>query len=74
VIKTDISKLAELVKELDDDIGFHEFPGEKLVHASGQAGLFKVGDKELWFPYSQLRHLDGEFYATEWILKNKGLL
>jgi hypothetical protein len=71
--KPEIDKLVEYIAELDDDRGFGEFPGEKLLRVSGAAALFMVGDKQLWFPFKTLRHLDGEIYASDWILEQKGL-
>jgi hypothetical protein len=69
-----MNTLIDKIEELDDDRGFTEFPRHTVKRLDVKAVLVTIDGDDHWFPYSQMRHLDGDVYVAEWILKKEGLL
>ena len=46
-----------------------------MISYTSAAALLQIGEREVWFPLSQLRKADDEqsVYASIWILEQKGL-
>lgn len=71
-----IQELIEKIAEYDDDKaqGYQELSFDSVqVLNSKDAAKFMIDGEVVWIPYSHLVHLDGEIYATNWILEKKGL-
>lgn len=69
-------ELIEKIEEYDDDKaqGYQELTFDSVKVLPGhEAAKFQINGEVVWIPYSQMVHLDGEIYATNWILEKKGL-
>lgn len=69
---------AELLDELEDlteaeERKYQELEPLGVEKLTDKAALLALKADDVWFPFSQMRQLDGSLYVSDWILEQKGL-
>lgn len=72
-LKKLLANLEELNDDTDNVATFQDFDPDDIKAVTGAATLVEYKGAQYWLPFSQLRKLDDQILASDWILKQKGI-